>query len=70
MEINFIKFVDKMRIKGFGCDSSLITSSTYYDIMLSYERQQGKTLDTKLGERSYSNLIILGIKKNYFILKE
>jgi hypothetical protein len=38
--------------------------------MLSHERQQGKTLDNKLGERSYSNLIILGIENNYFILKE
>jgi hypothetical protein len=35
--------------------------------MLSYEKQQGKTLDTKLGERRYSNLIILGIKNIVFL---
>jgi len=70
VEINFIKFVEKMKISGFGCDNALITSSTCYDTMFSYERQRGKTLDTKLGEISYSNLIILGIEKNYFRLKE
>jgi hypothetical protein len=44
-------------------------SYTCLNTMLSYERQWRKILNTKVGKKKYSKLIILGIEQNCFILR-